>query len=148
MTETDCAAAPSFWSATETFTVALAALTCGGRDLGAGIRHAEGTHGLEPGVAEDATARVPAAARLLIVEPNGEDIRAAELGAGGEVTFVRDEAVRACANLRSVHVHGAVHVRAIELDEDPLSLARRGQRECLSVPPDAAVEVPTARSCR
>jgi hypothetical protein len=45
--------------------------------------------------------------------------------------------------LGAVEVHGAIHVDAVELDEDLLSRVRSGQGEGLSVPARAAIEVAT-----
>ncbi len=93
-------------------------------------------------MAIDAAARVPAAAGQLVVDLDREHVRRANLGVRGEVAFERGIAVGTGAYLRAVHVHGAVHVHAIELDHDPLSRGRSREVEGLSVPAQATVEVP------
>ena len=86
---------------------------------GAGVGDADRVHRLEPGVPIDAAPRVPAAARLLVVDSDGEHVRGAELGVGRQVALEGREPVRTGADLGAVEVHGAVHVDAVELDEDP-----------------------------
>ena len=93
-TVTDCSVVASFWTVTAMFTVALEAETCRRRHARAGVGDAHRVHGLEPDVAIDAAARVPAAAGLLVVDLDREHVRRAKLGAGREVTFERGHSRR------------------------------------------------------
>src|ERR1019366_774884 len=90
-----------------------------------------------------AASRVPAAARLLVVDSNRKDIRSADFSARGKIAFEGGKAVGPGAHLRAVEVDRAVHVDAIELDKNSLARARCGQREGLPVPARAAIKVAT-----
>ncbi len=118
--------------------------------LCARVCDADRVHGLEPSVAIDTASRVPATARLLVDDLDCEHVGPAKFrGAGREVTFEGRKSVGTGANLRAIEVHGAVHVDTVELNEDLLSRACSRQREGLSVPPGAAIEVPAASAgCR
>src|SRR5262249_40732614 len=104
---------------------------------------------VQPHVAINAAARVPATVRLVVVDLDGNDILAAvELHIRREIVFEGRIAVRTRAERGAVDPHLAVHVHAVEIDENLLGRRSLIERERLAIPTDAAVEIPAARARR
>ena len=110
-----------------------------GRDLGRGDADAAVqpevgiARGDQPHMPVDPRAGIPAQRRFKrIVDPDGEDVgRAVGLQKLREVVAETDEAVRPAAEKLAVDPDLAVHVHAVELDDDLLA-GRRAKREVSS----------------
>src|SRR5450631_101274 len=96
--------------------------------------------GRQPDVEIDATASVPAAVGLLVVDADRDDVRAAVgLHILGKVILKRRVSVGPRAERSPVDPHLAVHIDAVEFDKNPLSGIGRIESEGLSVPAHAPV---------
>ncbi|MDQ0835288.1 hypothetical protein QF032_007132 [Streptomyces achromogenes] len=113
-----------------------------GGDVRAPAGHVHRLRDDQTGLAVDAAAGVPAAARQPVLDPDRDHVVGDAVGVQqvGEVEGETGVAVGVAAGLDAVAVDGGVHVDAVELDRDPLAGVRGRQREGDPVPAQAARE--------
>ncbi len=94
----------------------------------------------QPDVAVDSASRIPAAGGLFVFQPHGDGIRFPQRQVRRQVVFKGNVSVRPRAEQNPIDPHPAVHVRAVELEEDPPAPPGRRGGEGFPVPAGAAVE--------
>ena len=110
-----------------------------GHGVDAPLGHAQGRGGGEPHMAIDAAARIPATVGLVaVINADGQDIVARRIKIGSEVVLEGGVAIGARAEGVAVDINRAVHIDAIEGDEDAVGGRACGQTEVFPIPAYAA----------
>ena len=141
---TDWTLVPSFCTVTEMSTVALESRPSASSPPCRCRRHGPGSRSSARCVDRCRSPSTSGCSAAWLLTRTASTFEAPTLALAVEVAFKGREPVRAGADLGAVQIDGAVHVDAVELDEDVLTRGRGGQGEGLSIPADAAVEVSAA----
>ena len=106
-------------------------------DVGAPLRDAYGAADVEPNVAVDAGAGIPARGLIFGRQPHGQHVLLAELEVGCEIEREALIPVGASAHLLAVDPDGGVRHGAIELDAEVLAPGAVRDGEVFAIPGDA-----------